>query len=854
MVVRVADSYGNPVGGAGVTFTRISGSGSISTSNAVTSADGLASTAYTLGTTAGSESIRADITGLTGVGATFSLTSNAGAPTAVIPVSHDAQHIIAGGSLSGPLVARVTDSYGNPVAGANVAWRIVSGFGSLSADHSSTNTAGEASVNFTIDGRAGTTLITASIGGSSVQFTVVVDVGAPAQMSIAGGASQTGVVGTALKDELSVLVTDAHANPAPAVAVTFAATANSGSVGGSGSNQTATINTDASGIAHVGWQLGGSAGAQSVSVSSSGLTTLSFTATALAGAASQIAITAASNNQSVPSGTPVPAAPGVRVTDSFGNPVVGVTVAFTPRDGSGSVSARSSTTDANGTASAGGWTLGTAAGVQTLDVAVGSLTASVSATALPTLTIMMTGRGTGTVSSQPGGVSCVLTGGSTSGTCSFVPPFNEIVTLTAAGASNSTFDGFSGVCAGKNPCSVTMSQSQSIAASFSRVQRTLTIMAGGNGNGSVVSTPAGINCLMTNGAAAQECTTHFEDGTLVTLSQKPNGGFKFTGWNGAGACGQASRCVISMNQDQAVSASFSLGTWTKMSIPTSTPLLHGIWGTSSKEIFVVGADGTILKFDGSTSTWNSLNSTTRNNLWDVWGSSASDVHAASEAADGQGQRLHYDGASWSPASVPNAVNLYSVWGTSASNVYFGGDLGTFFRFDGETMTSIETGTRSPLLGIWGSSADNVYIVGLNGTVLHYNGVSVKPDTLPGLSTDPFTESLGAVWGSSANDVWIGGGDLAGDLWHYDGTSWTKSTLPGATGSMSIGVNGIWGTSSSDVWAVGASYAYHCDGVKWTPADLKIDGPTTLIRVWGCAPFDVFATGVSNGAGVIFRYQ
>jgi hypothetical protein len=259
-------------------------------------------------------------------------------------------------------------------------------------------------------------------------------------------------------------------------------------------------------------------------------------------------------------------------------------------------------------------------------------------------------------------------------------------------------------------------------------------------------------------------------------------------------------------------------------------------------------------FDGS--TWSSLNNdATRSNLWDAWGSSASDVHVASEAVSGQGQRLHYDGGSWRVEPTDNGVSLYSVWGTSATNVYFGGENGTFFRFDGQAMSSlIYTGTRSPLLGIWGSSPNDVYIVGLNGTALHYDGIKVESFTLPELSTEPFTESLGAVWGSSANDVWIGGGDSSGDLWHYDGTSWRKFTLPGATGSVSIGVNGIWGTSSSDIWAVGASYAYHYDGAKWTPADLKVDGPTTLIRVWGCGPFDVFATGVSNGAGVIVHYQ
>ena len=134
-------------------------------------------------------------------------------------------------------------SHGNPVTGVTVAWRIVSGFGSLSADHSSTNAMGEASVNFTADGRVGTTLVSASIGESSVQFTIVVDVGEATQMSIAAGNGQSAVVGGALPDELSVLVVDAHANPVPGVAVTFAVTANTGSLSAGGSNNTTVTAT-----------------------------------------------------------------------------------------------------------------------------------------------------------------------------------------------------------------------------------------------------------------------------------------------------------------------------------------------------------------------------------------------------------------------------------------------------------------------------------------------------------------------------------------------------------------------------------------------------------------------------------
>ena len=66
--------------------------------------------------------------------------------------------------------------------------------------------------------------------------------------------------------------------------------------------------------------------------------------------------------------------------------------------------------------------------------------------------------------------------------------------------------------------------------------------------------------------------------------------------------------------------------------------LSAIWGTSSTDVFVVGAYGTILHYDGS--TWSTMNSGFTFNLSAVWGSSSTDVFAF-----GTNGILHYDGTS-----------------------------------------------------------------------------------------------------------------------------------------------------------------------------------------------------------------
>jgi hypothetical protein len=87
--------------------------------------------------------------------------------------------------------------------------------------------------------------------------------------------------------------------------------------------------------------------------------------------------------QSAVVGTPVSAAPAVKVVDQSGSPISGVTVQFAVTAGGGTLGRTSATTDASGSASAGSWTLGTVAGVNTATATVGSL-ASVQFTATAT--------------------------------------------------------------------------------------------------------------------------------------------------------------------------------------------------------------------------------------------------------------------------------------------------------------------------------------------------------------------------------------------------------------------------------------------------------------------------------------
>ena len=89
----------------------------------------------------------------------------------------------------------------------------------------------------------------------------------------------------------------------------------------------------------------------------------------------------AGNAQAVRYGTPVTIAPAVVVTNAQG-PMQGVTVTFTVTAGGGTVTGGTTTTDALGIATVGGWTLGPAPGVNTLKATAGSISVSIDATAI----------------------------------------------------------------------------------------------------------------------------------------------------------------------------------------------------------------------------------------------------------------------------------------------------------------------------------------------------------------------------------------------------------------------------------------------------------------------------------------
>jgi len=245
-----------------------------------------------------------------------------------------------------PLTVAATDAYvSNPLSGVVVTCKD-GGAGGVFTPGTTQTTGSTGTVTYSYQLPAkpqAVTITCTSPGYTSALFSETCTVGAPASMSITSGNNQTAPANTPLAASLVVKVADAHGYGVPGVTVNF--TDN----GAGGTFVASAVVTGSNGTGSAQYTTCLKAEKVTITASSTGLNSKTFSESCVAGPAANIAVVSG-NNQSAAAGTQLPKALTVLVTDQYGNLVSGNSVTFSDGGAGGTFSINPVVTGANGTA------------------------------------------------------------------------------------------------------------------------------------------------------------------------------------------------------------------------------------------------------------------------------------------------------------------------------------------------------------------------------------------------------------------------------------------------------------------------------------------------------------------------
>ncbi len=208
-----------------------------------------------------------------------------------------------------------------------------------------------------------------------------------------------------------------------------------------------------------------------------------------------------------------------------------------------------------------------------------------------------------------------------------------------------------------------------------------------------------------------------------------------------------------------------------------------IWGTSSGDFYIVGNNGLVAHYDGS--SWRRIESGTELGLTDIWGVSEKEIYAIGVHRgrylgivlfyDGNGLQKLIDGVTETSGFEINKLfktQLYGttegVWVDEMGTVYTVGNLmyqyrlgkWDFVRSLPENYLGGNPGNyyRGYLYAVRGNRSNDMFIVGEGNTCIHFNGMTWRklgpeymPFTLNYWLDLAVTEKTAVVVGSSYHD-------------------------------------------------------------------------------------------------------
>lgn len=325
LVVVVTDPEGRAVQGVEVAFVAPAGAAMAPGDTVATGANGQAAVIYTLGTTAGSQTVEARATPVvSSPSLTTTFTASAVPETAAVLESAggDGQTGQVSAALADSLAVRAVDRFGNGVSGVEVSWEAAGG--SVSAASVVTGADGRSTVERVLGNSPGSYLTTATVAGldgSPVAFTSVASAPSLALVTQPSPAASAGVQ---FGQQPVLQLQDAAGAPLARadVTVTVQIATGTGSLGG-----TTTAKSDAQGrVGFSDLSIRGAPGARTLIFAASDFTSAVSTPIAVSpGPPNTEQSTASVRNGTAGVATTI----SVRLKDEFGTPVTGETGAIT---------------------------------------------------------------------------------------------------------------------------------------------------------------------------------------------------------------------------------------------------------------------------------------------------------------------------------------------------------------------------------------------------------------------------------------------------------------------------------------------------------------------------------------------
>lgn len=233
---------------------------------------------------------------------------------------------------------------------------------------------------------------------------------------------------------------------------------------------------------------------------------------------------------------------------------------------------------------------------------------------------------------------------------------------------------------------------------------------------------------------------------------------------------------------------------------------------------------------------------------------------------------YFDGSFWNEQSLPSELSGFafsSAGTTPGGEAWFTGTRAysvyeievVFMRVNGGIIDRIDYDFSSfgAPIDISASSSDDVWALTSAGDIFHFDGSSWTSTDIPPVFLDQHLNPK-SIYAVSPHNVWLAGygsvGKMAdqGFVQHWDGSSWSVVSTPYDGQTTSHFFNDMDGSSADDIWVVGYGYGsagtegilMHWDGSSWTKKANQA-GSILMARVMAMAPGNAWAIPVQGNS-------